>query len=138
MKIGNSSQCVEFEVEDNGSDYDQSYLIRVSREGYNGVTRSVYISTDDARNFISQLELIEKNLAESAKLINASSESDASPLDLKIRRADSLGHLVVEATTRKWVMNVGVSSFLSTSISFELDRELLAATIRDFKRLLLR
>ena len=138
MRIGTSSAFVEFEIEDDGSEFDHSFSIRVFRSGFSGFAQSVYIGKTDATKFISQLRQLEENDREHADLINFSTESEASPLNFTIRRADELGHVIVEATTRKHVMNVGEHDFLSVSISFELDREFLTSTIRDFERLFLR
>jgi hypothetical protein len=138
MRIGNDDAFIELVLADDQLLPDVAVNATIARSGFGGAVDEVWIEQGIALDFVKQLELIARDAGTKAELLNLSSGTDSNPLSLTIRKADSLGHLIVDATVRKVVFNLGATDVISTSICFELERELMSTVIVDLKKIFAR
>lgn len=142
MKIGRDDNFVN--IERIGNEYrgvehlaaylnDKEYRAEVQCRGFTG-TAIAWITDDAAKRFVADLELIYNDQGSEAVLLNHSSGTDADPLELKIAKTDSLGHLAIFVTVRSYVLAAHSAHYLTTTVAFDLDREFLGEIIGEFRK----
>jgi hypothetical protein len=139
MKIENQESFVEIEADeffDLQGRYDLRCHVKVLCDGFSGEINSVWISDEDIKSFIKELENLDKTRKGTAELLNMSSGSDVSPIEFKIFATDSLGHLAVRAQLRKLVFFKDSYEISTISTVFEIDGGSLLPLINEFKKLL--
>jgi hypothetical protein len=142
MRIGRDDNYVK--IEGTGTGYlgvehlaayleDKEYLVEVQYRGFTG-SATAWITDEAARRFVKDLERIYNNIGSKAILLNHSSGTGFDPLELKIVKVDSLGHIAIFVTVRRPEYVAHLMQSLTTTVAFDLDREFLGEILREFRK----
>lgn len=134
MRLGNEDAFIEIDLSEDQFFPDLAISVRAFCNGFGGKVENVYISSESTAAFLSELGALARNETDHVRLENMSSGTSSDPFQLLIAKVDDLGHLRARAILTKPVVGYGGSSFLSSTIEIEIDREYLGQLILDLRK----